>query len=80
MQWAGPRNLVRPEKVLGIYWDNPEVTPPEKCRFDACIIIPGGIVPEGQIYTQTIKGGPYSVWHFEIKSENIQQAWEDAFA
>lgn len=80
MQWAGPRNYVGPEKVLGIYWDNPEVTPPEKCRFDACIIVPEGTVPEGSINIQTISGGPYGVCHFEIKSDSFQQAWEDAFA
>jgi AraC family transcriptional regulator len=80
MQWAGPRNYIGPGKVLAIYWDNPDVTPPEKCRFDACIIVPDKTVPEGQIYIQTISGGPYAVCHFEIKPDNIQQAWNDAFA
>ncbi len=79
MKWAAPRNYVGPEKVLGIYWDNPDVTPPEKCRFDACIIIPDGVVPEGGINIQTISGGPYAVCHFEIKPETIPQAWEDAY-
>ncbi len=79
MQWASPRNYVGPGKMLAIYWDNPDVTPPERCRFDTCIIIPDGTVPEGQIYVQTISGGPYAVCHFEIKPVSIQQAWEDAF-
>lgn len=79
MQWASPRNYVGPGKVLAIYWDNPDVTPAEKCRFDACVIIPQGVVPEGHIYTQTISAGPYAVCHFEVKPENMQQAWEDAF-
>ena len=80
MQWAGPRNFVGPGKILAIYWDNPDVTPPEKCRFDACIIVPDGTVPEGQVFIQTISGGPYAVCHFEIKPDSIQKTWEDAFA
>jgi AraC family transcriptional regulator len=79
MQWAGPRNYVGPGKVLAIYWDNPDVTPPEKCRFDACIIVPEGTVPGGQISIQTISGGSYAVCHFEIKLDGLHQAWEDAF-
>ncbi|WP_019614206.1 AraC family transcriptional regulator [Psychromonas ossibalaenae] len=79
MQWAGPRNYTGPGKVLAIYWDNPDVTPVEKCRFDACIVVPEGTVPEGPIFTQTINGGPYAVCHFEMKPDSFQQAWEDAF-
>ena len=79
LQWAGPRNYLGPGKMFAIYWDNPDVTPPEKCRFNTCIIVPEGIVPEGHVFTQTISGGPYAVCHFEIKPDSIQQAWEDAF-
>jgi AraC family transcriptional regulator len=79
MQWAGPRNYVGPSKILAIYWDNPDVTAPEMCRFDACIIVPDGTVPSGQIYIQKISGGPYAVCHFEMKPNDIHQAWEDAF-
>jgi AraC family transcriptional regulator len=80
MQWAGPRGLLSSSAMLGVYWDNPDVTPPEKCRTDACIIVPVGTSPEGQIGLQIISGGPYAVCHFEIQSDNFQQAWEDAFA
>jgi AraC family transcriptional regulator len=80
MQWAGPRGYLASGAMLGLYWDNPEVTPPDKCRTDACICVPVGTVSEGQIGLQTINGGPYAVCHFEIKADSFQQAWEDAFA
>ncbi len=80
MQWAGPRGYAASGVVLGVYWDNPEVTPAEKCRVDACVSVPDGTVPEGQVGLQTIGGGPYAVCHFEIQDDNFQQAWEDAFA
>ena len=80
MQWAGPRGYLSSGQMLGLYWDNPEVTPPEKCRVDACVSVPHGTTPEGQIAIQTISGGPYAVCPFEILPDSYQQAWEDAFA
>lgn len=79
-QWAGPRGYFNSGTVLGVYWDNPEVTPAEKCRTDACVTVPEGTAVEGQIGTQTIAGGKYAVCHFEITCEGFVQAWEDAFA
>ena len=79
MQWAGPRGLIGKGAMLGVYWDNPEVTPPERCRVDACVEVPEGTVPEGQVALQTIGGGPHAVCHFEIQGNSFQQAWEDAF-
>ncbi len=80
MPWAGPRGYLTSGQMLGVYWDNPEVTPPEKCRVDACITVPVGTAPEGPIGIQTISGGPHAVCHFEIQEDSFQQAWEDAFA
>jgi AraC family transcriptional regulator len=79
MQWAGPRGYARTGTILGVYWDNPDVTPPDKCRVDACISVPERTQPEGQVGMQTISGGPYAVCHFEIQGDSFQQAWEDAF-
>jgi AraC family transcriptional regulator len=79
MRWAGPKGYLASGAMLGVYWDNPEVTPPEKCRMDACITVPGGTAPEEQVGVQVIKGGPHAVCHFETKAERFDQAWEDAF-
>ncbi len=40
-KWAGKNGLLGPETAaLGISWDNPELTPPERCRYDACVVLP----------------------------------------
>jgi uncharacterized protein YggE len=44
--------------MLGVYPDNPEITPPEKCRVDVCITVPEGAEPAGEVSLQTIIGGP----------------------
>ncbi len=35
--------------VLGMYPDNPEITPMAECRYYACITVPKGTGPEGEI-------------------------------
>lgn len=80
MQWAGPKGHLQTGVLIGVYWDNPEVTPPEKCRMDAGISIPEGTRPEAPVDIQTIQGGPYTVCHCEIPTEGFKTAWEEAFA
>ncbi|MDD2998454.1 MAG: GyrI-like domain-containing protein [Candidatus Riflebacteria bacterium] len=79
MQWANPKGFAGSGVLLGVFWDNPEITAPEKCRLDACIGVPEGTFSEGQAGIQIISGGPYAVCHFEIKSDSFQDSWEDAF-
>ncbi|PKN66800.1 MAG: AraC family transcriptional regulator [Deltaproteobacteria bacterium HGW-Deltaproteobacteria-12] len=79
MEWAEPRGYCKPGSML-VYWDNPEITPPEKCRVDACVVVPRGTTTDGQIGLQVISGGPYAACHFEIEPNSYHKAWEDAFA
>ncbi len=45
--WAKSRNLMNGHSViLGIAQDNPQMIPPETCRYDACILLPDGS-PDG---------------------------------
>ena len=76
--WAGPKGLFESEQLFGLYWDNPEITPPEQCRMDACITFPGDMEPPLDV--QTISAGSYAVCHFEITADQFPQAWMDAFA
>ena len=78
MQWAGPRGHVN-GPMLMLYWDNPEVTPKEKCRVDACAGVPEGTKPDGRVGIQKLRSGPYAVCRFETAGD-FQRAWEEAFA
>lgn len=78
-KWAQPAGFLNPGVMLGMCLDNPEITPPEKCRTDACIKVPEGTMPEGEVELQTIQGGRFLVCHFEIERGMISDAWEDSF-
>ena len=48
-------------KFVGICYDDPDVTPPEKIRYDACVTVDSDFVAEGDVGVQTIGGGEYAV-------------------
>ena len=79
MQWAGSTDHMASAAVLALYWDDPQITPADKCRTDACISVPPGTAVEDPVAIQTIGGGPYLVCPFEITSEGFAQAWQEAY-
>lgn len=75
-QWAGVRNLFSAEtKFFGLSYDNPEITPHEKCRYDACVTVPENTKPDGEVGIQSIEGGKYAVYRFEDSVDNIANAF-----
>lgn len=48
-------------EFIGICHDDPDVTPPEKTRYDACVTVDEDFVPQGEIGVQTIAGGEYAI-------------------
>jgi len=59
--WAGMRGLIGPAtKFLGISWDDPEITPPDKLRYDAAITPARPVAPEGEFGVTELAGGEYA--------------------
>jgi AraC family transcriptional regulator len=48
-------------RFIGISYDDPDVTVPEKLRYDACITVDDNFVPTEDIDVQTVGGGEYAV-------------------
>ena len=60
--WAGRNCLMGPDvRFLGASHDDPEITPPDKLRYDACITVDDSVQPEGDIGVQELGGGKYAV-------------------
>lgn len=59
--WSQSKGLYIGDNLLiGIGHDDPNVTPSNKVRFDACIEVVKPIVPDGDIGYQTIPAGHYA--------------------
>lgn len=48
VEWARSRGLENGQ-WLGYQWDDPEIVPREKCRYDAGVEVPAGILGDGEV-------------------------------
>ena len=80
-KWAKSHHLLNDESIiLGIAQDNPETTPPENNRYDACLVLPDGDTTRDDcIRFGTIVGGKYAVFTIGHTSQAVQKAWRDIF-
>ncbi|RPH34014.1 MAG: AraC family transcriptional regulator [Bacteroidales bacterium] len=61
--FAGQKNIFGPNaEFLGISYDDPKITEPERCRYEACITIKSDVRPDGKVGVKTISGGRYAVF------------------
>ncbi len=78
-RWATERNLLNDQSViLGVAHDGPAVTPPERCRYDACIVVAEGYSIEGCAEGR-IASGSYAVFTVKHTAEAVQKAWLDIY-
>ncbi len=61
-RWAAPKGLLQPgAKILGLSYDDPQVTPPEKLRYDACIEVKQPVEVEAPVGRKHCRGGRYAM-------------------
>ena len=48
-------------RFIGLSHDDPEITPPSRIRYDACVTAGDGFEPQGDIGVQVIAGGDYAM-------------------
>jgi AraC family transcriptional regulator len=58
---AGQGLLGADTRTFGIYYDDPMATPVSALRSDACVVIPEGRTPAGDLQLREIRGGRYAV-------------------
>lgn len=62
-KFAKQNQLIKPDtEFIGLSFDDPTITPPEKCRFYACFTVKDGIKPTGPFGIQSIPSGQYAVF------------------
>ena len=81
-RWAGPRRIFRnPEtRLLAIYYDNPDITPVDRLRSDACITVPEETKVKRDIGLMTLPGGTYAAAYVEIDRAQYGEAWDRLFS
>jgi AraC family transcriptional regulator len=77
MRWAGPRGLLGPHtKMIGVSHDDPNVTPPDKVRYDAAIAVNRPVQPEGEFGVIELAGGKYAVLTHRGPYEGLGRSYQ----
>ena len=75
--WAGPRGFMGPDaRVLGLSLDNPDITPKDKCRYYACVVVNDRAEADGRVGIMTVRPGKYAVGRFSGGKEVFKRAYE----
>lgn len=73
--WAVMNKLGADHARYGISHDDPSITAPEQCRYDACAEVTPDFIATGGALKKTIPGGKYAVLNFKGTVEQAGEAW-----
>jgi len=78
--WAGRLGLFGPDtRMFGASYDDPEVTPADKLRYDACLTVGESVEPQGDIGVHTLAGGEYAVAIHEGPYQKLSNTYAQIF-
>jgi len=66
--------------TLGVAYDDPGITSPDKLRYDACVVVPLDFKPDRLVDVMGVPGGTYAVAEFVGTARDIVDAWQSVFA
>ena len=72
-------NLGPNARFIGICYDDPEVTPPEKVRYDACVTVDEDVTNEGDVAIQTVGGGQYAITTHFGPYDKLSETYTELF-
>ncbi|MGE4468940.1 MAG: GyrI-like domain-containing protein [Desulfovibrio sp.] len=74
--WAGSNGIIGPEtRFYGVCHDDPQITPPDKIRYDACMNVPPGIMPDGPVGVQELFGGKWGTYRHVGPFDGLQECY-----
>lgn len=82
IDWAGKKHLFPREnvKMISVYHDSFKVTPPDKVRIHACMLLDEKLEStDGEVFSETIDAGKYIVGSGEVTLNDFEQCWVSLF-
>ena len=79
-RWLRTRDLRQPDTMtIGIGHDAPRISPADKLRYDACVVVGDDFKSDRFVNVADLPGGRYAVAQFEGTAADIGPAWERLF-
>ena len=79
--WMAAHDLTSSTSVtLGVAYDDPGITAPDRCRYDACVVVPPDFRPDRLVEVTDVHAGRYAVARFTGTAHEIVDAGDRVFA
>jgi AraC family transcriptional regulator len=80
MSWAGMLGLLGPQmRMIGIVHDDPDITPADKVRYDAAVVVNRPVQPEGEFGVTELPGGKYAVFSHHGPYDSLGKTYQRIF-
>ncbi|UMQ40635.1 AraC family transcriptional regulator [Chryseobacterium sp. Y16C] len=82
VDWAKKKKLFPKDnvKMLSVYHDSFKVTPPDKVRIHACMLLDEPLKKqEGEVFPETIEAGKFIIGSGEVTLHDFEQCWVSLF-
>lgn len=79
-EWTKDKGLLKNSIIFARILDNPMITAPENCRYDACLVINEDLkIEDPSIKEGLIHGGQYAVLEIQHTEAAVEKAWDYVF-
>lgn len=73
-QWFGQHGLTH-SYGLGVFYDNPEITPLAELKSDACVMFEDDLPEDNRVHRVELPGGTYAVMTYRGPYSGLGEAW-----
>lgn len=80
MKWGWMKMVFGKAQAFGLCYDDPDVTEPQRVRYDACIAVEAGTRTNRTVELQSHQGGPYAVTLHRGPYATIGETYASLFA
>ena len=79
-EWAAPKGFLGGQTgFIGLCYDDPENTPTDKIRYDACITVDQKVTTDGNISVQDVEAGDYAVVTYKGNYSGLKDIYGNIF-
>jgi AraC family transcriptional regulator len=72
MKWGGTRGLLGPQtRAIGVTFDDPLITAANRCRYYACLTVPGKVETGQRVSYMEIGAGLHALAHVTVTAQEI---------
>ena len=80
MMWGWSKMMFGKPETFGLCYDDPETTPAEKLRYDACMVVGERTRPKGSVQVRPLNEATYAVLRHDGPLESIGETYARLFA